>query len=42
MELYGNVFDDEDNYFIEMGKDGKNIVLKVNMDGDVTYFAEVH
>ena len=42
MELYGNVFDDEDNYFIEMGKDDKNIVLKVNMDGDVTYFAEVH
>lgn len=41
MELYGNVFDDADNYFIEMGKDGKNIVLKVNMAGDVSYFAEI-
>jgi len=42
MLLYGYQFDDADNYFIEL-KDakGRPIVLRVSMDGEVTYFADM-
>lgn len=41
MELYNTVFDDEDNYFVSMKNDKETIVLKVNMNGDVSYFKKL-
>ncbi|HEX7847761.1 MAG TPA: hypothetical protein VF476_18305 [Chitinophagaceae bacterium] len=41
MVLYGNRFEDRDNYFIEMVKEGKRIVLQSTPSGDVSFFAEV-
>jgi len=41
MELYNTVFDDEDNYFVSMQNDKEAIVLKVNMEGDVSYFKKL-
>lgn len=38
MILMGTQFEDADNYFIELSKDGKTIVLQITMDGDVMYF----
>jgi Peptidogalycan biosysnthesis/recognition len=38
MVLYANQFDDEDNYFVELKKDNKAIVVQVTMDGLVGYF----
>lgn len=38
MLLYGMQFDDEDVYFIEVRKDTRTDVLKVNMDGNVSLF----
>ncbi len=38
MVMYGTVFDDADNYFIELKKDNKAIVLKADMAGEVSYF----
>lgn len=38
MILYGQQFDDEDNYFVELIKGSKKIVLKSNMAGDVSFF----
>ncbi len=42
MLLYGTQFDDEDNYFIEL-KDKKDrpVVLKVSMEGNVSFFANI-
>jgi uncharacterized protein YxeA len=39
MILYGNAFEDEDNYFVELKKDNKIIVVQVNMDGRIGLFA---
>lgn len=39
MILYGSQFDDEDNYFVELKKDNKDVVLQVTNDGLVGYFA---
>ena len=39
MILYGQQFDDEDNYFVELIKGTKKIVLKSNMAGDVSFFS---
>ncbi|MGN6494958.1 MAG: hypothetical protein ACTHLE_23430 [Agriterribacter sp.] len=39
MMLYGQQFADADNYFVELSKDNKKIVLQVNMSGEVFYFA---
>jgi len=39
MILYGQQFDDEDNYFVELVKDTKKIVLRSNMAGDVSFFS---
>ena len=41
MVLYGNQFDDEDSYFVELQKDNKKIVLNVNMNGDVEYYTRL-
>lgn len=41
MVLYGNPFDDADNYFVELWNNNKAIVLQVNMQGLVTYFTDL-
>ncbi|HTF27222.1 MAG TPA: hypothetical protein VK625_00180, partial [Flavitalea sp.] len=41
MILYGEQFDDADNYFVELKKDNKEIVLQVNMSGDVSFFKQL-
>ena len=38
MNLFDLQFDDADNYFVELEKDNKKIVVQVNMSGDVSYF----
>lgn len=38
MVLYGNQFDDADNYFVELQKGADKIVLQVSMEGGVKYF----
>ena len=38
MILYGNQFADADNYFVELKKDDKNIILQVSTIGDVYIF----
>lgn len=41
MVLYGQSFDDADNYFVELAKGDKKIVLKSTMAGEVSYFTEI-
>jgi len=41
MILYNSQFDDEDNYFVELQKDNKTIVVQVTMAGEVGFFKEV-
>lgn len=41
MILYGTQFEDEDNYFIELSRKGKTIVLQVTPEGEVFFFADV-
>jgi hypothetical protein len=41
MIMYGSQFDDEDNYFVELKKDNKEVVLQVTMDGLVGYFTSL-
>lgn len=41
MMLYKLSFDDEDNYFVELKKDNKEIVLKVDMQGITSVFKEL-
>jgi hypothetical protein len=42
MVLYGNAFEDADNYFIELSNNNnKIIVLQVNMEGLVTFFRDL-
>lgn len=41
MVLYGNVFADADNYFVELSNNNKRIVLEVNMEGLVTFFKDL-
>ncbi|MEO6187676.1 MAG: hypothetical protein ABIO77_02480 [Ginsengibacter sp.] len=41
MFLYGNQFDDEDSYFVELQKGADKIVLHVNMVGSVEYFSKI-
>ena len=41
MILYGNAFQDEDNYFVEMTNNNKTVVLQVNMEGLVSYFKDI-
>jgi len=41
MILYGNPFEDADNYFIELSNNNRKIVLEVNMEGLVTFFKDI-
>ena len=41
MIMYGNQFDDADTYFVELKKDNKDIILQVNMTGNVTFFKQL-
>ncbi|MCW3465347.1 DUF1838 domain-containing protein [Chitinophaga nivalis] len=42
MILYGAQFDDADNYFVELkDKRGRPIVLQVNKQGEVAFFANI-
>lgn len=38
MLLFGHQFDDADNYFVELQGDNKDIVVQVDMAGDVSFF----
>jgi hypothetical protein len=41
MELYGIQFKDADNYFVELTRGTKKIVLQVNTKGEVFFFKEL-
>lgn len=41
MLLYGSQFEDADNYFVELSKPGKTIILQVNLEGLVSFFKEM-
>ena len=41
MILYGEQFDDADNYFVELKKDNKAIVLQVKPSGEVSFFKQL-
>lgn len=41
MMMYDIQFDDVDNYFVELTKDDKTLVLMVHMNGDVSFFKEI-
>ena len=41
MILYGNAFEDADNYFVELTNNTKTIVLQVNMEGLVSFFKDI-
>jgi len=41
MLLFGQQFDDEDSYFVQLKKDSKAIIVRVTKGGDVTYFARM-
>lgn len=41
MMLYGDPFEGEDNYFMELSNNNKTIVLQIGMDGLVTYFKDI-
>jgi hypothetical protein len=38
MFLFNSAFEDEDNYFPVLSKDSKQIILKVSMNGNVSFF----
>jgi hypothetical protein len=38
MYLYNSSFEDEDNYFLILTKKSKEIILKVSIEGDVSFF----
>ncbi|MDF2192429.1 hypothetical protein [Paraflavitalea sp. CAU 1676] len=38
MLLFGEPFDDADNYFVELQKDNKQIIVRVDSSGSVFYF----
>ena len=39
--MYGREFSDS-SYFVELSKNGKNSVLQVTIDGNVTYFEQMN
>jgi len=41
MILYGNAFEDADNYFVELTNNTKTIVLQVNKEGLVSFFKDI-
>jgi hypothetical protein len=42
MSVYNTPFAGEDSYFVDVKKDNKEIVLQVNIDGFVSYFARLN
>lgn len=41
MVLYNTPFQDEDNYFVSLKSSKETIILKVNMEGEVSFFKKV-
>jgi hypothetical protein len=41
MVLFGSQFKDADNYFVELKKGNDKIILKVNMNGEVSFFKQL-
>ncbi|MEP7374277.1 MAG: hypothetical protein ABI675_12855 [Chitinophagaceae bacterium] len=41
MILYNQPFEDADNYFVDLQKDNKEIIVRVNMNGDVSFFKQL-
>ena len=41
MVFYGSSFEDADNYFVQLEKTDKNIVIKVTPEGVVSYFTQI-
>lgn len=41
MIIYNLPFEDVDSYFVQLNKDNKNIVVQVNMDGNLKYYTEL-
>lgn len=41
MMLYGSSVSDEDNYFVELSKGSKTVIVQVNMEGAVSFFKEL-
>jgi hypothetical protein len=41
MFLYGSQFEDEDNYFVPLKKNNQEIILQVNMSGNVSLFKKL-
>jgi hypothetical protein len=41
MILYGEQFDDADNYFVELEKGKDHIVVMVNLEGEVSFFKKM-
>ena len=41
LELYGNPFEDADNYFAELSNNNKTIVLQISKDGFVSFFEDL-
>jgi hypothetical protein len=41
MILYGTPFDDADNYFVELKNDSKDIIVKVDIAGYVSFFKDM-
>jgi len=41
MILYNTAFDDADNYFVEIKNDSQRIILKVDMEGVVSFFKKL-
>jgi hypothetical protein len=41
MILYGTPFDDADNYFVELKNDSKDVIVKVDLAGYVSFFKDM-
>ncbi|MGN6291501.1 MAG: hypothetical protein ACTHMV_02065 [Chitinophagaceae bacterium] len=40
MIMYGSIISDEDNYFVELTKNQKTIILKVTPEGDISFYTD--
>ena len=41
MNLFSTRFDDKDAYFVELAKNNREIVVKVDLSGDVSFFKDI-
>ncbi|GAO41066.1 hypothetical protein [Flavihumibacter petaseus] len=41
LEIYGNFFEGRDNYFVQLKSPGKDLVVKVDPEGNVEYYAKL-